>query len=932
MRAFFVSSALLAVGQSLYTDYDIDRIDHSYKFLAPTSDGEFINSGTPGGVPLSFDCEARYYAWEYGQQIQPRHGNFVELFDALQLAACNYTRPSPKKRLHSHSTTRVLVDSDCEYYVDAVYGSDSNSGTISTPFQTLEKAITTTRKHSPRTTDCTILLMDGTFYQSSTITLTAADSYLTFQNTFMGQRPTISGGVPLTFDGDWQLESYRPTQWVNYTNYNNVYGIASQDSSNDQAKYLGIQQSYDDCLAAALSSPMNPFFSITWHSLDFDKSYAGHCYGMKDAHWGPVQEDNVFSGQLEGRNIWSRKVKNHGDLPDGKMYGLRVNRERAIRARYPNQNPETSMQYAPLSGWVSAPTDWDPPTKVANAVDITQTAADWPGVIWPMDPPGNTTWTGEGDWGEFFQGKGGPCAEMEPDYGYWCGHDAPRQITQHESPSGVNLSPTNLMNAPYEDVSDAVVHAWRPNHWYTWMWTAGDYDADSGSLKFADGGFQGGEGETKGAEWYIENVAEELDAPNEYFYNSSTKTLFYYYNVTSQTAPPEDTEFVAVRTKILFNITGDQSAPVRNISFRGLEFRDTPYTYMDKHGLPSGGDWALQRQGALTYEGSEMCVIDDCHFVRLDGIGVFLSGYNRNTTIENSDFSWIGDSAMAGWGYTSGLEDTLPGGGPDGREGNQPRFTTIRNNMVHELGIWEKQSSMWFQATSAQTRIINNVFFNGPRAAVNTNDGFGGDNHMVGNLLMNTCRESGDHGPWNSWDRVPYITEIGNGSSSVIPAFQQIHNNFIIGTYQTQEGIDTDDGSSYYNTHDNFFMYGDFGLKNDFGGHDNYHRFNLYAYIQDAWTFCCISGANDIFANNSVVLRDDKGYNSNCDLPPGTDGMMVANNTVFNPSGKINGNGQVCGQTLAAWQAKGNDPGTTIHPLPTNQQIISMAKALLDNN
>ena len=447
------------------------------------------------------------------------------------------------------------------------------------------------------------------------------------------------------------------------------------------------------------------------------------------------------------------------------------------------------------------------------------------GVIWPMDPPGGTTWTGEGDWGEFFQGKGGPCSDMEPDYGYWCAHDAPRQITQHESPSGMNLDPTNLLNAPYADVSDAVVHSWRPNHWYTWMWTAGDYDAKTGALKFADGGFQGGEGETTGAEWYIENVHEELDAPGEYFYNSTTSTLFFYYNVSSQTAPPADTEFVAVRTKILFNMTGDQDTPVRNVTFRGLEFRDTPYTYMDKHGLPSGGDWALQRQGALTFEGTELCRIDQCYFTRMDGIGVFLSGYNRNTTIENSDFSWIGDSAMAGWGYTAGLEEQLPGGGPDGREGNQPRFTMIRNNLVHELGIWEKQSSMcmcrclrfevvlWnvmcsgFQATSAQTRIVNNVFFNGPRAAVNTNDGFGGDNHMVGNLLMNTCRESGDHGPWNSWDRVPYITKIGNGSSSIIPAFQQIHNNFIMGTYQTQEGIDTDDGSSYYNTHDNLYVH-----------------------------------------------------------------------------------------------------------------------------
>ena len=93
-------------------------------------------------------------------------------------------------------------------------------------------------------------------------------------------------------------------------------------------------------------------------------------------------------------------MQNSNDLLDGKMWGLRVNGERAIRARYPNQNPETMMQYSPLSGWIVAPTKWTPPRKVPNADNIVSTADDWPGVIWPMDPPGNTTWTGEGDWGE----------------------------------------------------------------------------------------------------------------------------------------------------------------------------------------------------------------------------------------------------------------------------------------------------------------------------------------------------------------------------------------------------------------------------------------------------------------------------------------------------------------------------------------------------
>lgn len=100
------------------------------------------------------------------------------------------------------------------------------------------EATRSTRKNSlmTPTNPCTLNLMEGTYYQMDTITLTQADSYLTFQN-YNGQRAIISGGVPLQFDGDWKLEEYKPVQLVNYTGYNNVYGIASQSNSNDQVKF-----------------------------------------------------------------------------------------------------------------------------------------------------------------------------------------------------------------------------------------------------------------------------------------------------------------------------------------------------------------------------------------------------------------------------------------------------------------------------------------------------------------------------------------------------------------------------------------------------------------------------------------------------------------------------------------------------------------------
>ena len=46
--------------------------------------------------------------------------------------------------------------------------------------------------------------------------------------------------------------------------------------------------------------------------------------------------------------------------------------------------------------------------------------------------------------------------------------------------------------------------------------------------------------------------------------------------------------------------------------------RDTSYTYMDPHGLPSGGDWGMTRLGALRLSGTEGVAVTGCTFERLD--------------------------------------------------------------------------------------------------------------------------------------------------------------------------------------------------------------------------------------------------------------------------------------------------------------------------
>eukprot|EP01061_Rhynchopus_euleeides_P006089 TRINITY_DN1516_c0_g1_i1.p1 TRINITY_DN1516_c0_g1~~TRINITY_DN1516_c0_g1_i1.p1 ORF type:complete len:336 (+),score=148.72 TRINITY_DN1516_c0_g1_i1:129-1010(+) len=257
---------------------------------------------------------------------------------------------------------------------------------------------------------------------------------------------------------------------------------------------------------------------------------------------------------------------------------------------------------------------------------------------------------------------------------------------------------------------------------------------------------------------------------------------------------------------------------------------------------------------------------------------------------------------MAAWGSTgkclnANCSKSVPYEvGPDGRDGNQPRGTRVVGNLVREIGIWQKQSSMWFQAVTAQTTLSQNVHFNGPRAGVNFNDGFGGGDVMEGNLLANCVRESGDHGPFNSWDREPFITDIGMhrtpskanvtgdlpghepaSGPSVLPQFRQIRHNFVFDVYSSQEAIDNDDGSSYYLTHDNYFVYASAGLKSDFGGQWNHHYNNVYAYVGS-----CFGMGNNLAFYNNICQTKSSDYSSTCGTP---DTMTVRNNSVHSPKG-----------------------------------------------
>lgn len=180
----------------------------------------------------------------------------------------------------------------------------------------------------------------------------------------------------------------------------------------------------------------------------------------------------------------------------------------------------------------------------------------------------------------------------------------------------------------------AVLNVWRPARWSNWMFKTAAYDKGSRNFTFGEGGFQGARGDNFGGDFFVENIRELLDAPNEFFFDKRDSKLYLVFNASvgaaddgaatnngenatmaAAAAPPSEGFSVPI-LKTILEVRAHQSEPLLGLQLINLTFAHAAATYFDPHGVPSGGDWALQRSGALFFEGVKGLNIEGCKFTR----------------------------------------------------------------------------------------------------------------------------------------------------------------------------------------------------------------------------------------------------------------------------------------------------------------------------
>ncbi len=366
----------------------------------------------------------------------------------------------------------------------------------------------------------------------------------------------------------------------------------------------------------------------------------------------------------------------------------------------------------------------------------------------------------------------------------------------------------------------------------------------------------------------VENLFEELDAPGEWFYDKSTGDLYFY--APSETDLSGSTIELACLEELI-RIVGDSSNKVKYLTFSGLHFTCVKRTLFSRtyEGLLRG-DWAVARAGTVYVQDAEHITVKNCKFDQVGGNAIFMSGYNRNHLVVDNEFIDTGATCVQVVGLMSAcrypstwanhhtdIADTAVGPLTD----DYPQNITISNNYMVNMGRFEKQSAGVNISMSEGVTVSHNTIHRSPRSGININDGTFGGHTIEYNDVFDCVRESGDHGPFNSWGRDRFWSYLGydtNGNRGAakypyraLDAWKTaiIRNNRFHYSSVHEWGVDLDDGSSNYEICNNLCLNTGFKLREGF----NRHVYNNIIVNERANIHCTYEDAHNNIERNIII-------------------------------------------------------------------------------
>lgn len=407
---------------------------------------------------------------------------------------------------------------------------------------------------------------------------------------------------------------------------------------------------------------------------------------------------------------------------------------------------------------------------------------------------------------------------FDEDGGYWHGFAADaisqERVSKWENPTG------------------GFVHAMHKGRWGGFHYEITGVDKN-GELKLI-GGHQNNRPSPMHPKFrMVENILEELDGEKEWYFDKTKRKLYLW----AEDEIDLNTALVEVTTlKHLIELEGTPERPVKNVKIEGIHFEHSKRTFMEAYQRLLRSDWTIYRGGAILFNGTESCAINNCEFSNLGGNVIFINGYNRQTEIVGNHIHNCGASAISFVGDSTAVrspsftyKDFIPFEKMDTISGpaNElyPAECSAKDNLIYEIGRVEKQVAGVQISMAMKIHVAHNSIYDVPRAGINVSEGTWGGHIIEYNDVFNTVEETGDHGAFNSWGRDRFWYPKRKISAQLVtnnpqmPYWDAMHTTIIRNNrFRCDHGwdIDLDDGSSNYEIYNNLCLNGGIKLREGF--------------------------------------------------------------------------------------------------------------------
>ncbi len=422
----------------------------------------------------------------------------------------------------------------------------------------------------------------------------------------------------------------------------------------------------------------------------------------------------------------------------------------------------------------------------------------------------------------------------------------------------------------WADPKGGFIHAMHKHMWGDFHYVITGKDAE-GAVTF-EGGWQnnrrlGMHDQIR----FVENIAEELDAPGEWFLDRRSRTLSYVLPVG---VDPGKAVVEGVRLRHLVEFRGEGTRPVAFVTLKGFVFRHAARTFMENREPLLRSDWTIYRGGAIVFEGTEHCSLEDSTLDRLGGNAVFVSGRNRHLIDP-------GLPHHRGRRQRSRLRGRPQGGAqpalriraatglaqidrtPGPKTDDYPADCLVEDCLIERTGRMEKQSAPIQIAMAQGITVRHCSIYDVPRAGINIGDGCWGGHLIEFCDVFDTVKETGDHGSFNSWGRDRYwglkdvdLNALAQKGLRDLPRLDTVKPIILSNNrWRCDHGwdIDLDDGSSNYRIENNLCLNGGIKLREGFDRIVENNIMVTNSFHPHVW----YKGSDDIFRRN-IVFTDYK--------------------------------------------------------------------------